>query len=156
MKASRVKTSASRHVARPSSTKANGAMRSSSASVASLYSNVVPPRRLPDHSGYHRFVTLTAIESVSGEIERRGFRFMKSASGRFKSILIVAICLLSGCATQFKGGVEAVSPRPDVGNGPRSVDSLNPTLRWKSDAKEARYDLIIYSAQLNRASDGFH
>ena len=65
-------------------------------------------------------------------------------------ILNVLILLtLSSCATQYHGGLEAVSPEPPTALGESSlnkVDSLQPTLSWKNDdASVTKFDLIIYT-----------
>ena len=67
-------------------------------------------------------------------------------------LLFGIMTTIVGCATQFKGGFEAVSPKPSIGsewggNG-ELVSSLQPTLKWKSTSGNAEMvDVVVYEAK---------
>jgi hypothetical protein len=59
----------------------------------------------------------------------------------------VLVSLLSSCSPEYHG-VHPTSPLPpsQLGSDPRTVDSLRPTLCWRTGSdKGTRYDLILYA-----------
>jgi len=66
-----------------------------------------------------------------------------------RSLFLTAILvlILSSCSVQYHG-LRPISPIPpqQFGSAPRVVDSLQPTLSWKTVSKNGgtKYDLIIY------------
>ena len=66
------------------------------------------------------------------------------------SIVLTAlsILLLSSCATQYHG-LQPVSPKPlgvGVSADLATVDSLQPTLSWKSEgSSDTKFDIILYT-----------
>lgn len=60
----------------------------------------------------------------------------------------ILVSLLSSCAPEYHG-VRPMSPLPPshLGSDPRTVDSLQPTLSWRTVRSDngTKYDLIIYA-----------
>lgn len=67
-------------------------------------------------------------------------------------LMVIFVLLLMSCSSVQYHGVNPISPIPPAGPGPnhpwygvKTVESLQPTLSWKTVDFDAKYDLIVYT-----------
>ncbi len=73
-----------------------------------------------------------------------------------KSFVLLSVVFVSACSSIEYHGLIPDNPTPSVAaglTGPRFVDSLQPTLSWKTEGlpTDSKFDLIIYSAINNNS-----